>query len=157
LDGLPELHITPASIARAAAEARPPLARTRLQSWAQHQLTGARAARHAARRVRRLTRSAEHAVKSDDPRAITRAFAKLDDAEQKLRASVVASPFVDAYSWTAVDSIMQDNDAGQGDSLQCASRAVATEARVAEAIETCTRDLEQKLEQLVQSFGAPAP
>jgi hypothetical protein len=156
LKHLPDLNITPGAIAAAALEARPPLSTARLRDWAEQQLAGARTARHAARRVRRLTQSAERAVSRDDPRAITRSFAKLDEAERNLRGAVVASPFVDAYSWAAVDEIMRATDAGAGDSRQNASRAVETEARVAGAIETCTRELENKLELLIQSFGAPS-
>jgi hypothetical protein len=90
-----------------------------------------------------------------DPRATSRSFAKLDAAERQLRAAVVASPFVDAYSWTEVDSIMLESDGARGDSRDDARRAVATEARIAAAIETCTRELERKLELVLQSFGAP--
>jgi hypothetical protein len=154
---LPELNITPQSIAQAAHEARPPLSRAELKSWVEKQLNGARAARHAARRMRRLAESAKRAVLKDDPRAITRAFAKLEDAERGLRAAVSSSPFVDSYSWTAVDAVMQGTTHEQGNSLANAAGAVDAEARVAAAIETCTRDLEDKLEKLITHFGASAP
>ena len=154
---LPELNITAQSIADAARVERPPLTRAEIAAWADKQLQGTRAARHAARRVRRLARAAEDAVKSDQPRAITRAFAKLEGAEAALRAAVTASPFVDGYSWTAVDTAMQEAQNDQDDSMQSAERAVQAEARVAAAIETSSHELEAKLEQLVQDFGAPAP
>jgi len=153
---LPELHITPQSIAEAAHRERPPLSRERLAAWAQKQLDGARGAHHAARRVRRLAQVAERAVAKDDPRAITRAFGKLEHAERALRASVGASPFVDGYSWTAVDAVMQETRDEHDHSLS-AERAVRAEARIAAAIESCTRDLELKLEGLIGHFGAQAP
>jgi hypothetical protein len=96
-------------------------------------------------------------VKSDDPRRITRSFAKLDDAERALRAAVATSPFVDGYSWTAVDDAMRESQHDSDDALQSAERATAAEARVAGAIESCTQQLEQKLAALIQSFGAQAP
>ncbi len=157
LEGLPNLDISARDIADAALSARPPLSRERLVHWTHAQLSSARAARHAARRVRRLTQSATAAVSRNDPRAISRAFAKLDEAERHLRAAVVASPFVDAYSWTAVDDIMLQSDAGQGDSRESATRAVAAEGRLASAIETCTRELEQKLTLVLRSFGESSP
>jgi len=154
---LPELNVTPQAIAAAAHVERPPLSRGQLRAWLEHQLAGAVAARHAARRVRRVAQSAERAVVSGDPRSITRAFKKLEDAERELRARVNASPFVDGYSWTAVDAAM-DEAVNEDDETQAsAQRAVQTEARVAAAIETCTRELEGKLQQHIQSFGAPAP
>jgi hypothetical protein len=156
LSGLPDRHITPQALAAAAAEQRPPLGAAELARWTEKQLLGARAARHAARRVRRLALSAEKAVSKDDPRAITRAFAKLEEAEKSLRVAVGSSPFVDGYSWTAVDTVMRDTSDGRDDQ-HSAEQAVRAEARVATAIESCTRELESKLEQLLQTFGASAP
>ncbi len=152
---LPELNITARSIAEAAREAAPPLTPARLRGWLEQQLTGARAARHAARRVRRLAEAAEGVVTRDDPRAITRAFAKLEGAERTLRAAVASAPFVDGYSWTAVDAVMQAADGERADSQQSALSAVRAEARVASAIESCTRELEAKLSQVLQDVGAP--
>jgi hypothetical protein len=154
---LPELNITPASLAQAAREAQPPLSRAELASWVERQLEGARAARHAARRVRRLVKLAEEAVKSDDPRRITRSFAKLEEAERALRGAVHSSPFVDGWSWTEVDDAMRESKREGEDALASAARATAAESRVASAIESCTRELERRLEQLLQDFGAPAP
>jgi len=156
LSPLPERNITAESIAAAALVERPPLSRAHLAAWTQHQLDGARAVRHAARRVRRLAEAAERAVVGNDPRAITRAFAKLDDGERALRERVAASPFVDGYSWTAVDAVMQETRDHHDDSLS-AELAVRAEARIASAVETCTRDFEAKLATLIRDFGAPAP
>jgi Protein of unknown function DUF115 len=156
LAGLPELNITSRAIADAAAAERQPLSTAELFAWSEKQLLGARAARHAARRVRRLAQSAERAVAKDDPRSITRAFTQLDAAERSLRAAVGSSPFVDGYSWTAVDAVMQETK-GDRDHQGSAEHAVRAEARVAMAIESCTRELETKLERLLQTFGASAP
>jgi hypothetical protein len=52
---------------------------------------------------------------------------------------------------------MQGDDGVARDSRASAQHAVALEARIASAIEDSTRELEDKLEQLLQSFGAPAP
>jgi Protein of unknown function DUF115 len=153
---LPELNISPQSIAAAAHEASPPLQRPQLLAWLEIQLSGAVAARHAARRVRRLAQSAEHSVSGGDPRVITRAFRKLEEAEHELRARVASSPFVDGYSWSAVDAAMQEATSEDDETQASAQRAVQTEARVASAIESCTRELESKLAQLITSFGAPA-
>src|SRR5882724_2975709 len=141
LTGLPERNITPQSIAEAAAKERPPLTHAELSAWTEKQLLGARRARHAARRVRRLAKSAEEAVGKDDPRGITRAFAKLDEAEQGLRAAVGSSPFVDAYSWNAVDMAVRETG-DEEDSRQSAQGATQAEARMALAIESSTRELE---------------
>jgi hypothetical protein len=107
--------------------------------------------------VRRLAQSAERAVTSGEPRSITRAFKKLEDAERELRARVNASPFVDGYSWTAVDGAMQEATDEDDETQASARRAVQAEARVAAAIETCTRELESKLMQQLNTFGALAP
>jgi len=154
---LPELNISPQSIADAAHAARPPLSREHLRSWLEKQQTGARAARHAARRVRRLALAADRSVTGEDPRAITRAFRQLENAERDLRNRVGECPFVDGYSWTGVDAAMQEATHEDDETQASAQRAVRTEARVALAIESSTRDLENKLAQLIQSFGAPAP
>ncbi|HVY27880.1 MAG TPA: 6-hydroxymethylpterin diphosphokinase MptE-like protein [Polyangiaceae bacterium] len=151
---LPELGITPAALAEAARAAQPPHSPAELASWLERQLQGARVTRHAARRVRRMCRAAEEAVKSDDPRRITRSFAKLEEAERALRTAVAASPFVDGFSWTEVDDAMRESSVDGDDALQSAERATAAESRVASAIERCTKELEQKLERLMQSFGA---
>ena len=156
LRGLPERNITPREIADAAAEQRQPLSSAELFAWSKKQLLGARHARHAARRVRRLAQAAERAVAKDDPRSITRAFAQLESAERNLRIAVGSSPFVDGYSWTAVDAVMQEGQGGRDDQ-HSAEHAVRAEARIATAIETCTRELEAKLEQLLVTFGASAP
>ncbi len=156
LTGLPERNITPESLAEAAAKERPPLTHAELLAWTEKQLLGARRARHAARRVRRLAKSAEEAVGKDDPRGITRAFAKLDEAEQGLRVAVGSSPFVDAYSWNAVDMAVRETGDEQ-DSRHSAQGATQAEARMAMAIESSTRELETKLERLLQTFGASAP
>ena len=154
---LAEQNITSASIAEAARVERPPLSRAELAAWTEQQLVGARAARHAARRVRRLALVAEHAVVKGDPRSITRSFARLEAAERALRHAVVTSPFVDGYSWSEVDAAMRGSASGAGNAQESAERATAAEARVARAIETSTKELEQKLERLIQSFGASAP
>jgi len=154
---LPERNITALSLAEAAKTARPPVARAELCAWLEKQLTSAVAARHAARRVRRVSQAAERSVASGEPRAITRAFQKLEDAERELRARVASSPFVDGYSWAAVDAAMAESIGDEGDAQASAERAIHAEARVASAIENGTRELEGKLAQLIQRFGAPAP
>jgi hypothetical protein len=157
LADLPVLNITAQSLAEAARGAMPLPGAAELSAWTERQVQGAQQARHAARRVRRLTRAAANAVEREDPRATTRAFAKLDDAERTLRMAVATSPFVDAYSWRAVDAALLQSSGDSNDSLENAQRALATEAGIARAIETSTAELEQKLEQLLQSFGASAP
>ena len=156
LKGLPERNITPQQLAEAAARERPALSPQELAAWTEQQLLGARAARHAARRVRRLAGSAEQAVAQNDPRSITRAFGKLEQAELGLRAAVAASPFVDGYSWEAVDAVMR-RAGSERDSQKSAQSGVRIEAGVAAAIEHSTRELETKLARLLQTFGASAP
>jgi hypothetical protein len=51
---------------------------------------------------------------------------------------------------------MQEPQGGRGDQ-HSAEHAVRAEARIATAIETCTRDLELKLAQQLRTFGASAP
>ncbi len=106
--------------------------------------------------MRRLAKVAESAVAKDDPRAITRAFAKLEQGERALRARVGASPFVGAFSWSGDDAVMQETRNERDRSLS-AERAVRAESRIAAAIESGTRDLEAKLEALLKEFGAQAP
>ncbi len=154
---LPERHVSAADLARAAREAQEPLTRTELCAWVERQLQAARAARHAARRVRRLARAAAEAVRKDEPRAVTRSFGKLEQAERELRACVAGAPFVDGYSWTSVDQAMQDAAFQPGDGYHDAEHAIATETRVALAVESSTRDLEQHLARLAKHFGAMAP
>jgi hypothetical protein len=154
---LPVLGISSESIAQAAAEASPRIDAAQLCAWFDKQRAGAAATRHAARRVRRLTRVADEAVKRGQPRAITRSFERLETAERVLRSCVASSPLVDAFSWAAVDAAMRGVDSALADNRESAVRAVATEALLAAAIETCTAELETKLEQLIQTFGAAAP
>jgi Protein of unknown function DUF115 len=154
---LPERHVSAADLARAAREAQEPLTRAELCAWVENQLLAARAARHAARRVRRLARAAAEAVRKDEPRAVTRSFGKLEQAERELRACVAGAPFVDGYSWTSVDQAMQDAAFQPGDGYHDAEHAIATETRVALAVESSTRDLEEHLARLAKHFGAMAP
>jgi hypothetical protein len=107
--------------------------------------------------LRRLAVAAERLVARDDPRAITSAFAKLESAEKRLRAAVGRSPFVDGYSWTAVDAVMQEAEGGHADSQTSAVNAVRAEARFASAIESCTRELEFKLAEVRRNVGATPP
>ena len=78
--------------------------------------------------MRRLTRAAASAVGREDPRATTRAFARLDEAERTLRSNVARSPFVDAYSWRTVDAALLTGSGASKDSLENAQRALDTEA-----------------------------
>jgi hypothetical protein len=157
LASLPERNITPKSLFEAAVAAKPPLTRAELAAWLQEQLHGARGARHAARRLRRWAKVAERALQSDDPRSITRVFAKLEAAEASVKRAVRASPFVDGYAWTAVDDAMRSVQVGHGSAVNSAGGAIAAETQLGAAIETCTRELEEQLERVLQRFGAPAP
>jgi hypothetical protein len=157
LSDLPRRHITPEALAHAAHDASPPRSAAEIAAWAQQQLDGAKRARNAARRVRRLSATALRAVDSEDPRSTRLAFARLEEAERKLRSAVASSPFVDAYSWAAVDAVMQSNQSLHDDSRASAKHAVRLEARLAEAIELSTRELETKLERLIHILGAAAP
>jgi Protein of unknown function DUF115 len=157
LSPLPELGITPDSIIRAARAAQRPLDRKQLRSWFERQLTGARHARHAARRMRRMADAAQRAMGRADPRAIGRAFDKLTGAEHALRRSVGSSPFVDGYSWSEVDAVMREVAVGGNDAHAAAETAVTAGARLAIAIEESTRKLEFELSQHRKTLGAAAP
>jgi hypothetical protein len=52
--------------------------------------------------------------------------------------------------------VMQETQGGRDDQ-HSAEHAVRAEARIATAIETCTRELETKLEELLRTFSASAP
>jgi hypothetical protein len=157
LAGLPRLGITPDALALAAHAASPPRSAADIASWARSQLDGAKRTRHAARRLRRMSEQASRAIQSDDPRGTRLAFTRLEEAEAKLKAGVRSSPFVDAYSWAAVDAVMLSDPGSLDDSRASAERAVKNGARIAAAIESSARDLELKLEQLTTTLGHPTP
>lgn len=156
LRDLPERPISADDIARAARETRPPVSRARLEAWVGEQLSATRAARRAAQRLRRLARAAQLALQKDEPRLVRRTFSKLEQGERELRECVGKSPFVDGFSWADVDAVMQPSARGD-DSRINADLAMRTEAQLAQAIETSSRELETRLERLAHSFGARAP
>ncbi len=143
---LPLRLITPEQLMEAANATAPPPSRQALLDWLELQLAGAVAARRAARRVNKLSHLALGALHQNDARQVTRAFAKLELAEQALNRAVAEAPFVDAFSWAAVDGVMRASDAGHADNRESARRAVTAERSIASAIESCTRELEAKLE-----------
>jgi hypothetical protein len=157
---LPERGITAESIANDAREHARPITREALTKWAYKQADGVDRVRRAARRLRRLAEHGPGAASTAAQKA-NRWLGSVQRAEHELRRSVSRSPVVDAWSYTAVDDVM-DADAGaspSGDALSSAADAAKREAKVALVIENSARELGQILRELalrVRNNSQPA-
>lgn len=151
---LPERNITPERIAEEAARAAAPLDVTRIAAWADEQAALVAAARHGARRVRRLAEATAHSARSSSG-DVSRRLQKLTAAEHALRGLVSRAALLDAWSWAAVDELMeQHTDAPDEDAKQSAVRALAFEARLGRVVEQSTIELESELKKLSQRLRA---
>ena len=150
---LPERNITAETI-RQDAEGTPRLSSERLSGWCAEQAELARAVRHAARRLRRLGEVSLSALDKNNPGKIAKSFEKLDVAELALKEAVTRMPFVDAWSHTDVDRVVEESAAGQTsrDDRENARRSVALELALGRVIEDAAAEIEQRLETLERGF-----
>jgi hypothetical protein len=154
LEGLPDRDFTPARIARDAAEAAPPITRERLARWAEEQAGLVEAARRSARRLRRLAVAAESAARLD-ALDVTRRLTKLEHSERTLGSAVAQASLLDAWSWAAVDELMEEQaENPEDDPKKNAERALAFESRLGGVIEDSARELSRELSILSQRLRA---
>jgi hypothetical protein len=155
LRDLPIRGITARDLSEAAADATPPLAVARIAAWCRHNAELARAVRHAARRIRRLTEVALAASKAGNAAQVVKNFAKLEHAELALSRAVAQIPFVDAWAHADIDAPSDEPDA-KLDDQENARRAMAREQRIATAIERAATELEAEFERVRKTLRAEA-
>src|SRR5690606_29284075 len=130
-----------------AASRMQPIGKATLQKWCKDQINDTRLVARGARRVRRLSRHALHMLELDQPNAITRAFAALDDAERNLRTLSAKATLVDAWCHSELDTlVMSHGPKDEHDSRQSARAALQLGYQVAVVVEQAARDLEQELQ-----------
>jgi|GEM_PF-810027 hypothetical protein len=151
---LPDREITAESIACDAQRTRPPLSAEQLANWCTDQLGLSRVVRRAARRIRRLAEASQVALDQNDSTKIAKGFEKLEIAELELKNAVARLPFVDAWSHTAIDRVVEASR-GAGtprDDHENARQSVSLELSVAQVIEDAAGELEQELLKLAERF-----
>jgi hypothetical protein len=152
LKELPLRTITAESLARDARAAARPLTRQRIGAWAARQRELTHQVRRSARRVRRLAERCDRALARDDSTAVTRAFAKLDDAEAAPKHAVNSAPFVDVWSFAALDQASEPSVGEGRDDRGRAVDAIKSERRMAAAIEGASGELAAELQKLACSM-----
>lgn len=153
LAGLEDRDITPESIAAEAARTGGRLDPLAIAAWADEQAALVAAARHGARRVRRLAEATERSARTNAEN-ISRKLTKLTAAETALRSLVSRASLLDAWSWAAVDELMEQHTHDDDDAKRSAERALAFEARLSRVIEDSATELETELNQLSQRLRA---
>ncbi len=131
-----------ASDARAAGRTVPV---ERVIEWLDHQLEVTRRTRRSARRAERRARHAKAAITADDPRAITAAFAALDEVEVELRKALAEAPLVESWSLGEVTRALGSDVLGPMEARTQALHGVEQEIGVARAVHDSTRSLEREL------------
>jgi Protein of unknown function DUF115 len=154
---LPERSITPESLRSDAERAQPPLGSARLAAWCSEQARLLRDVRHAARRIRRLGEASQSALDRGDSGKISRGFQKLQAAEHALKEAVALMPFVDAWSHSDIDRVVEASGAMTAlrDDHDSARRSLALELSVARVIEDAAGELESELTRLSRGFTEP--
>lgn len=153
LETLPDRNLTVADLCAEAASRMQPIGKATLQKWCKDQINDTRLVARGARRVRRLSRHALHMLELDQPNAITRAFAALDDAEKNLRTLSAKATLVDAWCHSELDTlVMSQGPKDEHDSRQSARAALQLGYQVAVVVEQAARDLEQELHTAHLSF-----
>lgn len=144
VDGLPvRKNLTPQQLAaQAALDWRAPSAQF-LIDWLNGLRRQARTVQLRARRCRRIANYARRAMRSGDSQVVMIAYARLDAAEQNLRASVWQCPMVDAWSHRAVDKAVGDPFPATEDAQKIALNAMVRSARVAGAVERSAKEFRQ--------------
>jgi hypothetical protein len=147
---LPDRAITAADIAAQARCNWKPIERSTIRAWLEKQAAACHGVKRSARRVRRYALHAAHVTLTGDPRQVGPAYDRLEQAESAIRDTVLACPFVDAWSHRAIAAALEpgadtapvDTHAGPH---RTAREATQRSARVAGAVEMAARELEQAL------------
>ncbi|HET9960381.1 MAG TPA: hypothetical protein VFQ61_38080, partial [Polyangiaceae bacterium] len=147
LESLPDCEIHSEELVRHARErARQPEG-SEIAAWARAQADLVGRARRIARRIARLSRVAEQAAKQGKT-SMSRKLTRLEQSERELAQSVAEAPLLDAWSFAAVDHLMDRHEATTEGSHAQAARGFAFEARLGETIEDSARQLQHELLQL---------
>ncbi len=149
LEGMPERHISAASIASDARAAWTPITREKIKDWLEALAAGARKVQAVARRLRRYSSYAARATATGNPELVTRVYDRLERTEAELREAVARCPLVDAWSHRAIDLALLDKADRAVTAVagphRAAQDANGKSARVARAIELAARELAAEL------------
>jgi hypothetical protein len=153
---LPVRNITSRELAEQAHQARPPLPAEHVRSWLELQSQGAENARRAARRLWRFADHAARVTRRGESRAITRAYARLEQAEQELRRAVTRFPLIDAWCNAGVQQALDvDQHIPVVGAQQLAEHSTNKSAEVARAIEQAAAGLSKALSESARRLDPP--
>jgi hypothetical protein len=147
---LPERQpIQAGEIAAKARELCSPIDEARIVRWFEKHAAACQRVRRVARRIRRLAQHASRATLTGDPRRVTPAYDRLEEAELSVREAVAQCPLVDAWAHKAIHdalySAVESSEQMPAGPHREAREATQRSARVASAVETAARELEQAL------------
>ncbi len=148
LDELSPRRIGPDDLAAAAREAIPPMPPATLARWARAQgrLLGVVESR--ATDLVRSVRAARRALVSDDPRRVSAAWRRVEEAEELLRAASAAVPLLDGWTYAEMCELDRGAPADDLDMRVSADRALEHEERLANVVSSGARELGRKLAML---------
>jgi hypothetical protein len=121
--------------------------RRQIADWSEMQAKAVAAARHSARRVRRLASTTLSAIR-EGKGGVSARLSRLDAAERELSRRVADAPLLDAWSWADVDRVMQERTAPDADAQKAAEASLAFEERFGAVIDRSAHELETDLRQL---------
>lgn len=157
LEELPDQGFTPERLAADAAVAAPPLALDRIIRWAKAQAQLVASVARAARRMRKLSSDAESSARRENA-DINQRLTVLEHEERVLSQAVSTAPLLDAWSWSAVDELMdQHPQTLDPDPQTSAQNALTFEARLARTIEDSARELHRELLNLSRRLRVQPP
>jgi hypothetical protein len=147
---LPERQPVHASeIAGKARELWTPIDVSRIVRWLEKHADACQRVRRVSRRIRRLAEHASRVTLIGDPRRVTPAYDRLEEAELEVREAVAQCPLVDAWAHKAIHdalySPVESPEQMPAGPHREAREATQRSARVASAVETAARELEQAL------------
>ncbi len=154
LRDLPEVGVTPGSLAALAHESGTVISSERVTEWLREQARLTEDVRNAARRMRRRGVSALAAVRADESKRVWKSFEALEKAEIAMRAAVHAASLVDLWAHEAVtrtaakELVFGANDDARG----AAAHATEKGIQVAEAVERAAVELRKKLLEAAERF-----
>jgi hypothetical protein len=147
LEEFPDQSISAADLAALARAQRALPTAHEIADWSERQAEAVSAARHTARRIRRLASTTLEAIRHGRDKIGAR-LARLDAAELELSRKVAEAPLLDAWSWRDVDRVMQERSAPVSDAQKSAELSLAFEERFGSVIDRSARELETDLRQL---------
>jgi hypothetical protein len=154
---LPTRGITSAELVDRARARRPSVGVEAVAGWLQLHARAAERTRRAARRVLRHADLAAQVTAAARSPQIARAYARLEQAEAALRASVYQSPLIDAWAHNAVREASQDVSTSADSYRAAALSSTQASMRIARAVEVSAGELREHIERaLARLKSAPA-